>query len=603
MSVDIIVLPVHNAMNRVLTLYDQITKQMHNHMSVTILDNGSTDGLGPNTVIMSDQVLFTRSTKKIKNTSFLVTHSILKNPDPNEYILILQPQTILSKDYIQHLVNHIEIDVPDISFGAVGTAKLRSTLVNPDPRVEKYNKWLKTQPTPTFTDAETDITFTKISGKSAKEWEIEVKTDFENGKHYRFDDKTRNWSGIDLKPKKKVVKTPHGTLILEEPTKEAMDWAKKAILTEKQDSIEKVREPDIPRLLEPSSTKPKNRFEKFTSEKVSRNTTPMCVPYYTHENWKNGFISNNILIKRRIFLESGGFDRDTNIVEGLLGFLYTQIEIRRIQADFGAEWSVHTQTGKKSKIPDVDKIVDKFAAGYEALLAETDDKNEKESEKPCRQIIPDSPTQAPLESAVPSKNQIDFSTLLQKHRYKNYYTGEFYQLPNLDPIYATIVIDEENYKLVNNARDQMGSLDNLVIEPVESVRDIYDHVCEFKEDIVIWVNSKSDFEYSYFVDDFKRKYTRGSIVVASNDLDIKVLNGSDVVGRGLYSFCCHIEMLEDFDGSVVRWMGSHVPISKHAVRPEKAVSKVSVGRGTAGGDLQELERRVVGGVGWYGWME
>jgi hypothetical protein len=463
MTIDIILLPVRNQTLSVLQTYDQLNKQRQELMTVTILDNHSVDGLTHRDV--HDIDFYAKSTRPLKNTSSFL-HSAINHQryDPNDYILLLAPGTILPDNYIENLTDFIYEGtdyVIDVVLGAVNFQKARSTTIIGDPRTKKHEKRVEadkkrllaqTVATNTTNEEIPDsTTFTKKFGKPERDPEKETKPVFESREVITPEKHKKN---IELLGKlQKIVKTPHGTLHLEEPTKEAMEWATKVVLekegklktnwsgidlnlaenyrfddkvainakfdekstiktnsvekmtikmdseeklTEKKDSIENQSASVSPGLMTPISEKSISRSEKYSVKKDTQ--TEKSVKKDTIFDWKRDFIPNNVLFRRHVLLNSDAYDTKQPFVNWLCQILHNIDKVTRIEIQFSPEWPVISKT---KKLIDVDKIVRSVNKDTVIEGAKTERESKKESEQMGDRIIPDPSTLDTIASTRP----------------------------------------------------------------------------------------------------------------------------------------------------------------------------------------------------------
>jgi hypothetical protein len=166
------------------------------------------------------------------------------------------------------------------------------------------------------------------------------------------------------------------------------------------------------------------------------------------------------------------------------------------------------------------------------------------------------------------------------------------------------MLEKRDSSLEESVEYQLGLSDSsLIIQDIDNVKNLLRHYSIHNKEICIYINPLSAFDYRYFIDDFKRYYREDCVVVAGSDFDFKVLD-ADVEGRDVLSFCCHIDRLRGFDGSVLNWMTyvqKKVPTVGDLVADK--IGKVTVDRGTGGVSAQKYNVKMLHKDDWYEWME
>jgi len=138
---DLIITPVTNKFLVIMKLYDQVKRQVSETKdeTITIINNGSTDGLHQRSFHTHNKIHYLGSKHKTYD-NILTNHAMLrKNPsyDINTHIVLLQPNTEIPKNYFDYVKSAIKSNPDaDVIFGRVDH-KVKNK-ISKDPRVKKW---------------------------------------------------------------------------------------------------------------------------------------------------------------------------------------------------------------------------------------------------------------------------------------------------------------------------------------------------------------------------------------------------------------------------------------------------------------------------------
>jgi hypothetical protein len=512
---DLVVTPITNKFQVTMELYallkDELSNNPDDTNSLTFINNGSTDGLHQRSFHTHDRIHYIGSKHKTKEL-ILLNHALMRqNPEyaDNQYILLLQPNTIIPKNYFRQVESAIKSNPDaDVILGRVDH-KIKNK-IKKDVRVKRYEEFttksnsgatLKNFPpvrekSQKINEKATDSQTLTQSDINKTEFEIpaqNVSADFssrlEEPQDAQFVQRAESISSTQVE-KSDIV------------TKSVSDENCRAVHSDKICQCEKCVEKDTIKKVNTKSfnSKKVNSVVNDTptikkvngdarcqsSDKICRQTENIFnIPRRSIHKF---YSPHNILFKKDAIFKMGLFDIDYNFNQSAEILIHKLISLQEASVIYCDDFPV-VQTGKIRKHRPNNEMIDKVG-NFDFVY----------------------------------KDYID------KNVYKVISTGAPWEPHYKESVDALVILgSQHNEEIVALTKQQLSLTDKLIVTELpdncsKKLQEIIASNYVEQYNIVIIVNPSSKFRYPHYIDDFKRYSAQmdwEGVLVSRSDFDVR----------------------------------------------------------------------------------
>lgn len=575
---DLIVTPITNKFTAIMQLYSKLKSQLRDEYTdtMTFISNGSTDGFSPSSLHTHNQIRYVGSNKKIYE-NILVNHAITERGDMNDYILFINVNTQVSKDYFDNVREVIEkYPEVDVFLGRVDYKIKKSQEPIKDPRIKKFNALVKS-------NSGADLkNFPPVRENSLKNDEKATESSI-----FTYSDEKE-----EISTKKTEIEIPAQNISadftsrLEEPSDaqnfqraesimsarlEATSLVTKNVSDEKCHAIFSDKICQCGKCVEKDTIKKVNGVANCHTKKFNINLF----------NISKFYVPNNLLIKKELVYKMGLLEIDSVFNSACENLLYKLKNLQDAYITYDESFPV-THLGKAKKHRSNNRAIN---------------------------------------------NICNFNFI-----YKDYVTKNVYNVVKTDGLELpyqqiairalVIVANSSNVSVIDLVREQISSYDRLIITdlPDNCSKKLQEIIAKNVEswDCVIIVNPNAKFQYGHFIDDFKRYAVQMDdfgVLVSNRDFDIREVT----VGRAIETDASACFNEWNVFSPVLKRAGS---LSKFFQRCSGIIDKMGRGLvkeylpkgiakdavlteelGEGGETIKYKKKGKVHDSSWYNWME